>query len=230
MGLMVGDRRFPGATILGGRFSTSSANHPVSVPPTGLVLRDGWSSGLCTRWRASRGVSCCGSHYPLPRRCGDVFFLSYAVSSGLLEVSSYLFAPHLFPSSRPAHPTLSRLCRILRWPRSDFPVGSTSSSSDRQSSPACHGQSAGITFQLSHMHAWGRLVVHFSIFFTSRGFGSISTRGTALSCVRTDGVLTSTLSPGRAAGDHSVQTAVRCEGMRISQMCKCNGTKCSGVF
>ena len=35
MGLMVGDRRFPGATILGARFSTSSANHPVSVPPTG---------------------------------------------------------------------------------------------------------------------------------------------------------------------------------------------------
>ena len=31
------------------------------------------------------------------------------------------------------------------------------------------------------------LVVHFSIFFTSRGFGSTSTRGTALSCVRTDG-------------------------------------------
>ena len=35
MGLMVGDRRFPGATILGARFSISSANHPVSVPPTG---------------------------------------------------------------------------------------------------------------------------------------------------------------------------------------------------
>ena len=58
----------------GGRFSTSSANHPVSVPPTGLVLHDEWSSGQCTRWRASRGVSCCGSHYPLPRRCGDVTF------------------------------------------------------------------------------------------------------------------------------------------------------------
>ena len=40
MGLMVGDRRFPGATILGARFSTSSANHPVSVPPTGPELAD----------------------------------------------------------------------------------------------------------------------------------------------------------------------------------------------
>ena len=42
-GLMVGDRRFPGATILGARFSTSSANHPVSVPPTGSEPRDGFS-------------------------------------------------------------------------------------------------------------------------------------------------------------------------------------------
>ena len=46
MGLMVGDRRFPGATILGARFSTSSANHPASVPPTGSVHRDG-SFFLC---------------------------------------------------------------------------------------------------------------------------------------------------------------------------------------
>ena len=44
-GLMVGDRRFPGATILGARFSTSSANHPVSVPPTGSEPRDGFSFG-----------------------------------------------------------------------------------------------------------------------------------------------------------------------------------------
>ena len=42
-GLMVGDRRFPGATILRARFSTSSANHPVSVPPTGSEPRDGFS-------------------------------------------------------------------------------------------------------------------------------------------------------------------------------------------
>ena len=84
------------------------------------------------------------------------------------------------------------------------------------------------------MHAWGRLVVLRQQFVSSfhllhlsglRFLAYISTRRAALSCVRTDGVLTSTLSPGRAAGDHSVQTAVQCEGMRISQMCKCNGTK-----
>ena len=40
-GLMVCDRRFPGATILGGRFSTSSANHSLPVPPTGSEPRDG---------------------------------------------------------------------------------------------------------------------------------------------------------------------------------------------
>ena len=41
MGQMVGDRRFPGATTLGSRSCTPSANHPVSVPPTGPVHRDG---------------------------------------------------------------------------------------------------------------------------------------------------------------------------------------------
>ena len=84
------------------------------------------------------------------------------------------------------------------------------------------------------MHAWGRLVVLRRQFNSSfhllhlsrlRFLAYISTRRAALSCVRTDGVLTSTLGPGRAAGDHSVQTAVRCEGMRNPQMCKCNGTK-----
>ena len=39
-GPMVGDRRFSGATILGASFSTASANHPLSVPPTGPELRD----------------------------------------------------------------------------------------------------------------------------------------------------------------------------------------------
>ena len=40
---MVGDRRFPGATILGASCSTTSANHPMSVPPTGSEPRDGFS-------------------------------------------------------------------------------------------------------------------------------------------------------------------------------------------
>ena len=51
MGLMVGDRRFPGATILGARFSTSSANHPVSVPPTGPEHADASWCGQCTSWQ-----------------------------------------------------------------------------------------------------------------------------------------------------------------------------------
>ena len=51
-GLMVGDRRFPGATTLGARLSTPSANHPVSVPPAGPELRDALLCGRCTRWQA----------------------------------------------------------------------------------------------------------------------------------------------------------------------------------
>ena len=40
-GQMVGDRRSPGATILGSGPTTSSANHRFLVPPTGPELRDG---------------------------------------------------------------------------------------------------------------------------------------------------------------------------------------------
>ena len=56
---MVGDRRFPGATILGGRFSTSSANHPVSVPPAGSEPRDGFSFRVCSgsSVHSTRGVA-----------------------------------------------------------------------------------------------------------------------------------------------------------------------------
>ena len=45
-GLLVGDRWFPGATILG------APNHPVSVPPTGPELCGALLCGLCTRWHA----------------------------------------------------------------------------------------------------------------------------------------------------------------------------------
>ena len=41
---MVGDRRFTGATILGASCSATSANHPVSVPPTGPELLDASST------------------------------------------------------------------------------------------------------------------------------------------------------------------------------------------
>ena len=84
MGLMVGDRRFPGATMLGGRFSTSSTNHPVSVPPTGSEPRDGFSFGvvLGTSVHSTRGVAasfltrCRGSRLLRPRRCGDFGLVS----------------------------------------------------------------------------------------------------------------------------------------------------------
>ena len=50
--LMVGDRRFPRATVLGGEISSPSANHPLSAPPTSPELRDALLCGRCTRWQA----------------------------------------------------------------------------------------------------------------------------------------------------------------------------------
>ena len=83
-GLMVGDRRFPGATILGARFSTSSANHPASVPPTGSELRDGFSFWVVLGLRfplpeALRRhflTRCRGSRLLRLRRCGDFGLVS----------------------------------------------------------------------------------------------------------------------------------------------------------
>ena len=51
-GLMVVDRRFPGATILGASSSTPSANHPFSVPPTSSEFRYALVCGRCTRFQA----------------------------------------------------------------------------------------------------------------------------------------------------------------------------------
>ena len=50
MGPMVGDHRFPGATTLGRRV-TSSANHHLLVPPTGCLHRDALWCGQCRRWK-----------------------------------------------------------------------------------------------------------------------------------------------------------------------------------
>ena len=50
-GLMVSERRFPEASILGASFAIPSANHPFSVPPTGPELADGLRCGQCTRWQ-----------------------------------------------------------------------------------------------------------------------------------------------------------------------------------
>ena len=44
--------RSPGRQYRGARLSTPSANHPVSVPPTGPELCDALLCGRCTRWQA----------------------------------------------------------------------------------------------------------------------------------------------------------------------------------
>ena len=140
MVLMVGNRRATGATILGGVLEYLICQPSFLCPADGsctsrwVVLWTVYEMACFQRGELLR--------QPLPSSTSlrRRYFLSYAVSSGLLEVSSYLFAPYLFPSSRPAHPALSRLCRILRWSRSDFPVGSTCSSSDHQSWQACQAR------------------------------------------------------------------------------------------
>ena len=50
-GQLVGDRRSPGATILGARLRTPSANHRLLGPPTGPEVCDGSFCGQCTRWQ-----------------------------------------------------------------------------------------------------------------------------------------------------------------------------------
>ena len=76
---MVGDRRFPGAIILGASCSTTSANHPVSVPPTG--------PGLPERFLLFWDF---GSLYQ--RRCGVI---RYALSRQPYFTSSSLRRPRL---------------------------------------------------------------------------------------------------------------------------------------
>ena len=97
---MVGARRSPGATMLGSRSCTSSANHHSPVPPTGPVLSDAswWTmyemagclhqtgsfswvfSGTSVRSTggvaASSPTRCRGSRIFLPCRCGDSGFVS----------------------------------------------------------------------------------------------------------------------------------------------------------
>ena len=65
----------PGRLYWGGVLEYLFCQPSHFVPPTNPVLRDGWSCGLCTSWPASREVPCCGRHFLLPRRCGDVIFL-----------------------------------------------------------------------------------------------------------------------------------------------------------
>ena len=74
----------PGRQYWGGRFSTSSANHPWSVPPTGSEHRDGFSSGFVLGLRFALPEAlrrhfltrCCGSRLLRPRRCGDLGLVS----------------------------------------------------------------------------------------------------------------------------------------------------------
>ena len=91
MGLMVGDRRFPGATILGASCSTTSANHPVSVPPTGPELPE----RFLLFWDF-------GSLYQ--RRCGVI---PYALSRQPYFTSSSLRRPRLGVTAQASGTSLS---------------------------------------------------------------------------------------------------------------------------
>ena len=95
MGLMVGDRRFPGATILGARFSTSSANHLVSVPPTGPEHSDASWCGQCTSLQVQyflTGAAC-------PVHPDGSFFLCIVTGSFVFWDFGSLFRP-LRPADR----------------------------------------------------------------------------------------------------------------------------------
>ena len=78
-GQVVGDHRFPWATILG-------ANHHLLIPPTGCVQRDALWSGRCTRWLVllnPTGATLWRHFFRTvagrnlrPRRCGNFGFVS----------------------------------------------------------------------------------------------------------------------------------------------------------
>ena len=95
---MAGDCRTPGRTSAGGEYAYLAASHSLlpsaSADPQGSKRRDGLGSSVVSpcyavtcgevsyrvrrSWRFLQWtvcflrVSCCGSHYLLPRRCGDV--------------------------------------------------------------------------------------------------------------------------------------------------------------
>ena len=72
-GLMVSERRFPGASTPGASFATPSANHPLSVPPTGPELLDGLLCG--TVYEMAGPVHSVGFNFlciVLARRCGVI--------------------------------------------------------------------------------------------------------------------------------------------------------------
>ena len=65
MDMMVGNRRDPGRQYWGGVLESHRRVMYFVMGGPVRSVRDGVPS---------RGVSYCGSHYPLPRRCGDVTF------------------------------------------------------------------------------------------------------------------------------------------------------------
>ena len=129
------------------RGDNTGANHPVSVPPTGNFLKGFYCCG--TSVRSTRGVvtsfltRCRGSRLPRPRRCGD-FGL---VSRHKPAEHRFLMFP-LFPTLRRRASHADERLRHQRLSHAGVRLRNQRLS-DHQSSPACHGQTAGITFQLS---------------------------------------------------------------------------------
>ena len=74
MDLMVGNRRAPGATTLGGVLEYLTCQPSLFVSRRRVLYFVMGSPVDSVRDGVLPGVSCCGSQYPLPRRCGDVTF------------------------------------------------------------------------------------------------------------------------------------------------------------
>ena len=128
----------------GASCSTTSANHPVSVPPTGpelperfLLFWDGTSVHSTRDIAASFLTRCRGSRLLRPRLFGLVSpTLRRRASHAEERLRHQRF---LHAGERLRHQRLSHAGVRLRYQRL----------SDHQSTPACHGETAGITFQLS---------------------------------------------------------------------------------
>ena len=183
MVLMVGNRRAPGATTLGGVLEYLICQPSLLCPADGSC-----TSRWVVQWTVYEMACFQRSELlrqPLPSSTSlrRRYFLSYAVRCDLLGVSSFFFCSPVisFVAARPPDPVAfmpySTVVSIRLSSRVDkffvrpSVVASLSWPDRGHHVPALTVTSGGRGVGFD-MHAWGRLVVHFSIFFTSRGFGS----------------------------------------------------------
>ena len=119
-GQMVGDLRFTGATILGSRSFTPSANHPVSVPLTGPEHSDASWCGQCTRWQVvytqmgSCSRVCSGTSVHSTRGVAASFLTRFRGSRifvfvALVIVCCCLNVTHSAPRGKPTNTTVSNV-------------------------------------------------------------------------------------------------------------------------